>query len=251
MWYVIQTRSGEESGIKDYIESIAEPSLCRVILPLREDVWRKGGIGHISVKKLFPGYLFIETEDPEEVYQKLKKVTHFTRLLSMEEKDCSKTFLTVGQEDEEFIRSLTDDGMMGISYIRKKPGGRIEEIKGPLSRYTNKITKLDIPHRRAVVETDAFGKHRKIKYSLWTDADPHLARFDAGGGSMTAGSNPVNYDIGIHEGDIVTDETGIYVDMEFKVNRVDPVRRIIHAKAELLGTTVSFELDADSVAVKR
>ncbi|MBO5552339.1 MAG: hypothetical protein J5966_10320, partial [Lachnospiraceae bacterium] len=232
---------------KAYMENTIASGLCKVILPLREDVWRKDGIGHISIKKLFPGYLFIETEEPDRIYERLKSIPHFTRLLSMQEKETEKSFLTVGKEDEEFIKTLTEDGLMHVSYVRRNKSGRIEEIAGPLKRYANKITKLDIPHRRAIVEADIFGKHRRIKYSLWTDKDPHLSRFD---GKLTGEDMKLpakSFDIGIREGDVIADDTGIYTDMEFTVIRVDAVRRLVYAEAEMFGTRVHFELKADDV----
>lgn len=248
MWYVIQTRSGEEQEIKLYIESSMEPRVCKVILPLYEDVYRKGGTGHIAIKKLFPGYLFIETEDPKEVYKTIRKVPRFTRMLSMEENDMEKTFLTVGTEDEAFIKSLTDDGLMRVSYIRRSKSGRIEKIAGPLSRYAGNITKLDVPHRRAIVEAEILGKHRKVKYPLWTDADPHLPWIDEMMASHPSEPMTETCDIGIYAGDIVKDETGIYGDLKFTVIKIDPARRIIHATAEMFGTKVRFEMDADNVA---
>ena len=103
-------------------------------------------------------------------------------------------------------------------------------------------------HRRAIVEAEILGKHRKIKYPLWTDADPRLPWLDEMMASQP--SDPVTEicDIGIHKGDIVKDETGIYVDLEFTVIKIDPARRIIHATAEMFGTKVRFEMDADNVA---
>ena len=56
------------------------------------------------------------------------------------------------------------------------------------------------------------------------------------------------YDLGIYVGDIIKDETGIYGDLEFTVIKIDPARRIIHATAEMFGTKVRFEMDADNVA---
>ncbi len=251
MWYVIQTRSGDEQEIKQYIENSTEAGICKVILPLYEDVYRKGGTGHIVIKKLFPGYLFIDTEEPKEVYKTICKVPRFTRMLSIDEKDMEKTFLTVSIDDEEFINSLTDDGLMQVSYIRRSKSGRIEKITGPLNRYAGNITKLDIPHRRAIVEADILGKHRRIKYPLWTDADPHLDRFDEVDVSQPSAVTTKICDIGIHEGDIVKDETGIYGDLEFTVIKVDPARRMIRAEAEMFGTKVCFEMSADNVgAVK-
>lgn len=249
MWYVVQARSGEEQEIKLYIEKTAEPGLCRVILPLYEDVYRRGGIGHIAVKKLFPGYLFIETEDPDVVYRHIRRIPHFTRMLAMDETEREKTFLTVGSEDEEFIRSLTEDGLMHVSYIRRAKSGLIEEITGPLRLYSSHIKKLDIPHRRAIVEADILGKHRKIKYPLWTDADPHLAWLDAKRDTESEPLSTKTWDLGIHDGDKAKDETGIYGDLEFTVTKVDPARRIVYATAEMFGTKVRFEMNADDLAV--
>ena len=247
MWYVIQVRSGEEQEIKEYIEHTFETDLCSVILPLVEDVWRKDGIGHISIKRLFPGYLFIETEQPEEVYRSLRKVPHFTRLLHMDEEGADKTFTAISREDEAFIESLTEDGLMRVSYVRKTRNGRIEEIRGPLSRYANKIVKLDIPHRRAIVESEIFGKHRRIKYPLWTDADPVLPRINDATTRENVSFASNTYDIGIKPGDKVHDESGIYGDTVFTVIKVDAVRRLVQAEAEMFGTRVHFEMNADNV----
>ena len=141
-------------------------------IPLYEDVWRSGGRGHISIQRLFPGYLFAETAVPEELFMVFKKVPKFTRLLNMEDESREKVFLSISEDDEEFLRSLMDEEhVIRVSYIHKDKSGRIDQLIGPLKKYEDSITKLDIPHRRAIVSTHIFGKDRIIKFGLWTDAD--------------------------------------------------------------------------------
>ena len=66
MWYVIQTISGKEHEVCTWIHTYVDASLYnRCFVPLYEDVWRKNGIGHISIKHMFSGYLFLETDIPD------------------------------------------------------------------------------------------------------------------------------------------------------------------------------------------
>ena len=65
MWYVIQTQAGQEYEVCTWINTFVDKnSYKRCFVPLFEDVWRREGIGHISVKTMFPGYVFLETDTP-------------------------------------------------------------------------------------------------------------------------------------------------------------------------------------------
>ena len=250
-WYVIQTKSGDEAELKLFMESILPAGLdAHFFIPLYENVWRSGGRGHISINRLFPGYVFAETNAPEELFAILKKVPRFTRLLNMEGEDHEKVFLSVSEADEAFLRSLMDENyVVRVSYIHKNKSGRIDRLIGPLSNYESYITKLDIPHRRAIVETCMFGKDRLFKLGLWTDSDPMTPWLRAMLGKEQEEAQENAPDIGIYIGDIVRDKNGIYEGMELTVAEVDAARCTIRAEAELFGTKVRIEMDADAVEV--
>ena len=58
MWYVIQTVNGQEQQVCTWINQRMDQTLYeRCFVPLFEDVWRKEGVGHISVKKTFAGQM--------------------------------------------------------------------------------------------------------------------------------------------------------------------------------------------------
>ena len=83
MWYVIQTVNGQEQQVCTWINQRMDHILFeRCFVPLYEDVWRKEGVGHISVKKTFAGYVFIKSDQPEAVYEELRKIPRFANLLS-------------------------------------------------------------------------------------------------------------------------------------------------------------------------
>ncbi len=264
MWYVIQVNSGNEHDIKDLLEAMKPADLfCECFIPLYEEVRRSGGKCRILFKKLFPGYVFIETDDAEGVFSVLREIPEFTKLLGGVEVDGSKVFIPIGDEDEAFMHTLFEDGLMHVSYVHMTKNGRIDCITGPLANYKNHITKLEMRHRMAIVEAEMFGKKRKVRFGLWTDEDPELPyleklksdagvhKSDGSSDSLFADGDILDgagvFDIGIYPGDEVMDEYGIYGDQIFRVISVDPVHRTIVSSFEILGTSARIELKADDV----
>jgi len=248
----MQVKSGEEETVKSYISELQDKdTYSDIFIPLYEEVRRSHGKNRIIFKKMFPGYLFLETSAPEVFYDTLRKIPKFKRLLSFRESDNGRSFIPVGRDDEEFLTSLMNDGIMHVSYIRMKNHRYIEKVVGPLAKYRNHISKLDIPHRRAVVDAEIFGKERRIRFGLWTDGDPELPWLSDVMGRpeelpIDKGAVP---DIGIHPGDRVTDDSDIYGDTEFTVLSVNPGRRTIYTSFSMNGIIAGLELSADQVSV--
>ena len=80
MWYVIRTFTGKEDDFCLWINAHVDKSLyTRCFVPLFQDVVRREGVGHILIRKMFDGYLFLETDKPEEVEAELKKAASVFR----------------------------------------------------------------------------------------------------------------------------------------------------------------------------
>lgn len=252
MWYVIQTKSGKENELKTYMDSTIGPSVYdRCYVPVYEEVRKRSYGTRIVFRKLFPGYLFVETDEPDKLYQELKSVPKFTRLLGVEKEDSGAAFFPVEKNDVEFLDSILEDGIMHVSYVHLSKTHRIDKVIGPLSKYRNHIVKMEYRHRYAIVAMDVFGKSRRIEFGLWGEGDPALPYLDE---HMDLTDEPAydaasGMDIGIHAGDKVIDETGVYGDYVFTVDSVDESHRMVRAKIDIFGGLRNIMLFADDLRV--
>lgn len=104
-WYVIQTLSAHESRIKLMCEEcIHKDILKKCVMPVCEEKKRFNGKWHIREKRLFPGYLFLVTEQLELLQKELEKIESVTKLLGV-----GKDIVPLSEEEVCFIRQLTGD----------------------------------------------------------------------------------------------------------------------------------------------
>ena len=101
-----------------WIRTHVDQSLyTRCFVPLYEDVYRRGGKGHIQIKRMFEGYLFLESETPEEVSRALRMLPEYSVIVAAKEEG-EKQFLPIYPQEEKFLDSVLTDGLMQVSYIR-------------------------------------------------------------------------------------------------------------------------------------
>ena len=248
MWYVIQTRTGYEKELVEQLESYCKDfSGEHCLIPMYEDVRRSEGQSRISYRRLLPGYVLVNTDQPEDIHKGLKKVSEFARMLLSEE-DGEKLFLPVSKEDMAFLDSILEDGLMRVSYVLNVKGMKIGKVIGPLAKYGNHISNIDFRHRRAVVDAKIFGKMRRIKFGLWTDEDPKLPWIEERlGKGDTEEYLLKEVDVGILPGDKVKDISGVYPGTVFTVEEVNIGRRTFRTRMDLFGKMTEIELFLDSV----
>ncbi len=248
MWYVIQTRTGFEKELTEQLERYCSGfSRENCLIPMYEDVRRSEGQSRISYRRLLPGYVLVNTDQPEDIHEGLKKVGEFARMLLSEE-DGEKLFLPVSTEDMAFLDSILEDGLMRVSYVQNVKGMKIGKIIGPLAKYGNHISNIDFRHRRAVVDAEIFGKMRRIKFGLWTDEDPKLPWIEERlGKGDTEEYLLKEVDVGIRPRDKVKDISGVYPGAVFTVEEVNIGRRTFRTRMDLFGKMTEIELFLDSV----
>ena len=278
MWYVIQTISGKEHEVCLWINTYVDKDLfTRCFVPLYEDVWRKEGIGHISIKKMFSGYLFIETDVPEAIHEAMKEISQLTVLLSIDEKE-GQSFIPIHKDEEIFLDSILSDGLMKVSYIHMDRNRGISRIIGPLQAYQDNIVRLDLPHRRAIVNIPMLGEDRRLKFGLWLDADPAISwieeekknRIDNKSEYDSQDMKPQNpwdwkawkkinegnrkkiidEDIyGYKVGDYVINTTGIYGDTPLEIVEIRPGKNSVIVNAMIFGNMTRVEMGIGEIEV--
>lgn len=258
MWYVIQTKTGDEQKVKLMLETKLDKKYYNQCFePLYEAVRHRQEKSLIMLRKLLPGYFFIDTNNPVEVHQTLKSIPNFTSVLGVkEEKNKEKDFIPISKDDENFLNSILAEGIMRVSYVHLSRSNRIDKVIGPLEDYRKFITKMELRHRYATVEAEIFGKRRKLNFGLWTDSDPKLPWLEEMKEHKNACLGTMNNnvssqftdgcDIGIHPGDMI-EYPEIYGNTVFVVDHVDPGKRIIRTKIDIFGSSRSIEMYADDV----
>ena len=251
MWYVIQTRTGYEHNLVIELKRVlSKQEYNTFLIPQFEDVTRTGGISKINYRNIFPGYILVDTESPDSIMMARNKliIHEFSKVLGVEDVEDKKNFTPISKNDVEFLDSILTDGIMTVSYVESNNGSRIDWIVGPLEKYSNNITKIELRRRRAIVETEVFGKKRRIKFGLWTKEDAKIQWIEeARRNTLVCGSISNTYDIGIHPGDKVRDISGTYSDWIFVVDRVNPLKRKLTSKIMMFNELIDIELSVDQV----
>ncbi|MCI8416254.1 MAG: hypothetical protein HFI33_01925 [Lachnospiraceae bacterium] len=172
MWYAIQTMTGDEEEIIDTIRKVVSPEVCEdCFLLKREAVWRIQGGCKIHTERLFPGYVFVSTECPEEFYRQLKMVPQFTRILGKEERE----FYPVSAEEETFLKELLngdEEYTVRLSPVEVDVQGNIVACGKPLERYLDCVVKKRIRLRYVVIRVWLFGRERDILLGIWLEEEP-------------------------------------------------------------------------------
>lgn len=72
MWYAVQTPAGREAEMAEKLNRVYSGESDKPCFVLsKERSWRMGGIYHIGVEPMFPGYIFVDTDDAGELKQKI------------------------------------------------------------------------------------------------------------------------------------------------------------------------------------
>lgn len=171
MWYAIQTITGNEEKAMDEIQKVVGQSVYDSCFQLkREAVWRIQGACKIHTEPLFPGYVFVQTQNPEALYMKLKDVSQFTKLLGKEE----SAFYPVSKEEELFLKRLLNkdqENTVRLSLVTVDEGGNILQCGKPLQPYLDYVVKKRIRLRYVMIRIHLFGRDREILLGIRLEGD--------------------------------------------------------------------------------
>lgn len=162
MWYVIWTEARSEYQLKSRIEKDIDSDLYSSCWVPTKTEQRKLDGKYTEVERiLFPGYIFIDTDDPEKLHIEIRKTKYNSRVMKTGE-----YFTPISRTEEEIIRHLTgDDGRMGIS-TGIIEDGNLKVIDGPLKGFEKYIVRIDRHKRKAWLKIKLFGEERKFNAGL-------------------------------------------------------------------------------------
>ena len=93
--FVLQVTGGQERHAAELVRKMLGDKVKDCFAPMRELKKRKAGQWRTVRELVFPGYLFLETDDPADVYARLRRVPVLMRLLT----GAGEEFLPLSDEE--------------------------------------------------------------------------------------------------------------------------------------------------------
>lgn len=150
-WYALFVETGYEDEVCHYIDKvktyILEDVKYDLLVPKRKIYERKHGIRNEVIKKMFPGYVLVETDNIIQFYSRAKGAPHIIKFLR--ERDY---FHEIKLDEIRQILHMTDHkGLIEVSqaYV---VNDKIRISDGPLLGQEGFIKKIDKRKGRAKVE---------------------------------------------------------------------------------------------------
>ena len=162
-WYVIQVRTGKEEWIVRCCNLMINHScLKKCFIPYSKRLRKFKGEWIERTETLFPGYVFMISDNPVLLYQALKQIPDLTKMLGREKEDV----FPLSEDEVAFLKSFGAENQvvdMSVGYIE---GDQVIIQCGPLKGKEGLIKRINRHKRIAEIEIEFLGERRKAKVGL-------------------------------------------------------------------------------------
>ncbi len=159
MWYVIQVYTGTEEEICGQCRCQIMEAGEDVFVMMAERMTKFQGQWTLITSRLFPGYVFVETERIEDFFMRLKRIDSMTKVLRTGEE-----MTPIHPEEEAYLRTLGGDDHV-VKYSKGyMEGEKLVVTSGAMKNYKGIVKKV-LRHKRLVVlEVPLMG--RKVEVTV-------------------------------------------------------------------------------------
>jgi transcriptional antiterminator NusG len=163
-WYVIQTFTGQEDKVKQAIELTIESEqignrVFQVLVPTEETVEIKGGKRYEKVKKMFPGYVFLEMILDEKSWYLIRQTAGVARFIGTK-------VTPTPVSDKEMQRVLKQLGKEERLEIHFEKGEGVRVISGPFRGYTGTVDEINAEKGKLKVLINIFGRDTPVEVNF-------------------------------------------------------------------------------------
>ena len=162
-WYVLFVQTGKEDFMAARCRELISPELLTgAFVPRFQKMFQVRSAWTVKESVLFPGYVFLETEDITSVRKELRRIPFFKSLLGRDEDQIHPIYLS---EKMRLLQFLNKDHVIETS-TGYKEGDHIEITAGPLMGHLAEIKRINRHKRTATVEVELAGKKVKMELGL-------------------------------------------------------------------------------------
>ncbi len=162
MWYVVQVRSGTEHNIRIQCnKKIPDAIIERCFIPYYEEKKKQNGTWNTLQKVLFPGYIFMITEDVEKLFFHLKTIEGMTKLIGT-----GQDIIPLKEEEITFLKRFGGEEQIVSMSEGIIEGTQVIITSGPLMGMEGLIQKIDRHKRKAWLDLELFGRMQQVEVGL-------------------------------------------------------------------------------------
>ncbi|RMH08119.1 MAG: transcription termination/antitermination protein NusG [Nitrospirae bacterium] len=168
-WYVIHTYAGYEGRVKASLTERAnqlglQDQIGQVLVPTEEVIEIKDGKRRASKRKVFPGYVLVELEDPvtDETVAMIKDTPKVTGFVGQSSKPTPLT-----QEEAERLLKQLESGMtIPREQVVFSKGDNVRIIDGPFMGFNGLVDEVDVEHGRVKALVSIFGRSTPVELAF-------------------------------------------------------------------------------------
>jgi len=172
----MHTLPGNEAEAISLLERKVSHKLWREYRILKkQQLFRIRGNYLLNRKELFPGYIFICTECPNELADELKRVRRFPQLIGSMACGQGDEFAAVENEDYHFLENVCGKNLehdMRLSTVSVNEEGHVQSACGALKPYVGRITRQRLRHRYVTAKVPLFNRVENVLFGIRLEGDP-------------------------------------------------------------------------------
>ena len=169
LWYAIQTFTGKEEQLTKMIHRMV-PSECvgECFVPYFEQLCCWHQQNQIRILRLFPGYIFLSTDNIENLFQKLKMVPAMTKIMTAG----AFEFAPMDDIEAEFLLQMMDhDHIVRLTYVATDGRNHVSHMSGPLEECRDHIRSYQFRKRFAQVQMQIAGQEKMARVGIILNDD--------------------------------------------------------------------------------
>jgi transcription termination/antitermination protein NusG len=166
-WYAVHTYSGFENKVKQTIERRIQldalgDRISRIIIPLEPVIEIKYGKKHQVMRNLMPGYLLMEMESSEDIFNMVREIKGVSGFVGGGAKPAP---LTQAEVDNilNMLESKADKPKPEITYHK---GDQVKVTEGPFANFVGSVDHVDQEKNKLSVMVSIFGRPTPVELDV-------------------------------------------------------------------------------------
>jgi len=173
-WFALHTLSGQENKVKTYIDKFKKAEelddyIFEILLPTEVVSEVKGGKKSTKVRKLYPGYVFIQAKLYGEDGKLINKPWYFV-------KETTGVIGFVGGDRPAALRQTEIDeiyarieaaGGKEVPKVQYSVGEEVKITDGAFASLTGRIDEIDPERGKLKVSVSIFGRFTPVELEYW------------------------------------------------------------------------------------